>query len=507
MGRENLIHSLQNAALFRHPVRNIKVIETHISWVVLTGDYAYKIKKPINLGFVDFSTLEKRQFFCQAEFRLNKVWAPNLYLAVLPISGTADHPEINGQGPPIEYVILMHQFDQNCLLSQLIEQDFLTPTLIQDIAHQVADFHHLTKPTAQESPYGDPLHIWRPILDNFSSCRSLITDPEWLTKLRNIEHWSTQAFNTLQSIFEERKKMGFIKPCHGDLHLGNMFYQDNRITIFDCIEFNEDFRNIDVINDIAFLTMDLKIKKHIPDTFRFLNNYLQVTGDFLSLRLLRFYEVYRAMVRVKVALLLEQQTFENHDLYKPYLELALAIATPASVNLVITHGVPGSGKSTVVEKIAPLVGAIHIRTDIERKRLFKTDTRYNAADLYTEKNIDATYQHIATITEMLLHAGFSVIVDGTFLKSKHRALFQKIAKTLHISFGILNCVVDPSALPARLINRKLSKQNVSDADISIVKQLINTADPLTPEELTITITLSTEKPIDIARLARSNIFR
>lgn len=489
-----------------------RVIETHISWVFLTGQYAYKIKKPIQFAFVDFSTLEKRHFYCDEELRLNKVLAKELYISVVPVFGAISNPVFetpsfqtpyqtptfqtpNLDTKPIEYAVKMYEFEQSDLLSNFIKkfpnQSICRPVenIMRMIANQMAVFHSQTRRTPLNTPYASKEKIRAYLLDNFNTLKNFkflekSLAQKNLTKVEQIEGWSIKTLEEYGAIFEKRKSDGFIRECHGDLHLNNIIYTNRKITIFDCIEFNEDFRNIDCIDEMAFLIMDLKSQGYFIAAFQLLNQYLKKTEDYEGLLLLRFYEVYRAMVRAKVALL--NNDFEQCE---HYLDLALRTLHPtlsASVPfLMITYGLPGSGKSYLSRKVASVFEAIHLQSDVERKHLFKDrDTDSNA--LYSSENKDKVYQHLMQLAERLLQAAIPVIVDASFVKHLHRQWFLQLAKKLNCPFLILNCATDIPILKERVKRRK-EKHSYSDADEVVLDKLILQQEALTPEELSFTI--------------------
>ena len=295
----HLINNMQDRALYDHPVEVFEVIETHISWVLLTGQYVYKIKKPVNFGFLDFSTLEKRHLYCEEEVRLNRRLAPQLYIGVVAIHGTEEHPNIKSQGPVIEYAVKMKQFPQSTQLDRLLAEKGLDNAVIDKLAGKVARFHLAIDSVAKDSGFGDLEHIQQPVLDNFSHIRGCIDDKNVIPLLNKLEDWTKKKLKLLNETIQQRKDLGFIRECHGDMHLRNIALWNDEIIIFDCIEFNMNFYWIDVVSEIAFLVMDLEDRKHHAFARRFLNSYLEITGDYEGLRLLRFYKVYRAMVRAK----------------------------------------------------------------------------------------------------------------------------------------------------------------------------------------------------------------
>jgi aminoglycoside phosphotransferase family enzyme len=294
-----LIQSLQNPALYPHKVEYFKVIETHISWVLLTGYYAYKIKKPFNLGFLDFSSLEKRRHYCQEELRLNSRLAPDIYLDIVTISGTEKQPKLGASGTVIEYAVKMRQFEEDKTFDLLLAQNQLTHNHVKQTAKIIAAFHSGIESTVADTDFGSSDTIMQFVRENFIQILQLdgIEKPDSLNQLAS---WSEQQHTALLPFFKQRKQAGFIRECHGDLHLGNIALIAGQVVPFDGIEFNPYLYWIDVISEIAFLVMDLQDKQRHDLGFQFLNEYLQYNGDYDGLKLLRFYLVYRAMVRAKV---------------------------------------------------------------------------------------------------------------------------------------------------------------------------------------------------------------
>ncbi|MEA2093717.1 MAG: AAA family ATPase, partial [Pseudomonadota bacterium] len=375
--QENLVCALQHPLVYDHPLGRITVLETHISWVILTGEYAYKIKKAVNFGFLDFSTLEKRHFYCQEELRLNRRFAAGLYLDVVAITGSLEQPSLNGAGDALEYAVRMRQFPQEDLLSSIASHKALTPSCVDDMIELVAGMHFSVSHAGEDTDFGVPADIHHWVVENFEHIRPALTDSLHREQLDRLERWCQEEYQDRKSLFQTRKQAGFVRECHGDLHLGNLALINGRITPFDCIEFNPRLRWIDIMSEAAFLMMDMEDRGYSGLAYRFLNGYLQRTGDYDGVRLLRYYLVYRALVRAKVAVLrLVQADLEpagETDAWKEfesYMRLARQYAENRRPAVIITHGVSGSGKSWWAAQLAERLGAIRIRSDVERKRLF-----------------------------------------------------------------------------------------------------------------------------------------
>ncbi len=508
----SLIESLQKPDIFDHPVTKFEVLETHISWVLLTGAYAYKIKKPVNFGFVDFSTLQKRQHFCQEEIRLNRRLAPQIYIDVVEICGTIEQPRLNAGTAAIEYAVKMRQFDQACLLPNVLAQQGIAPGLIDELANTVAHFHQHIAVVPTDSPYGDSEHISQPVLENFSQIRHNLDCGEIAKKLDELATWSKEQLQSLRSLLDERKANGYVRECHGDMHLRNMALIDNKIVIFDCIEFNMNFYFIDVISEIAFLVMDLEERDQAPLARRFLNQYLECTGDYAGLMVFNFYKVYRAMVRAKVDALRASQETPSSPEYQQtwqdflgYLALAKQYTGATSPCLLINHGLSGSGKSHVSKMLLEYIPVIVLRSDVERKRIHGIGLQQHTADgiergLYSREATDRTYQHLVAQARILLKAGYSVIIDAANLKYSQRQLFIGLARAIQCPAMILHYQAGENVLRQRITDRLNHAHDISDATLDVLDKQLETVDALTEEEDAISIKVNTERSLNIPQL-------
>lgn len=498
-----LIQNLQNPKIYNHPVKAFQLLETHISWVILSGDYVYKIKKPFDFEFLNFSTLEKRKFYCHEEVRLNQLLAPEIYLEVVHITGTLENPSINGEGHIIEYAIKMREFPQANLFSELLKNNKLTSKRIDELAKTVAMFHQATPAAIADSRFGTAEHVHAPVIQNFDQIQPLLTDVDDLQRLAKLRAWSEQQYQTHKTLLQQRKSENFIRDCHGDLHLGNIILHNQKPVLFDRIEFNEDFRWTDVMADIAFLAMDLADKKQTTFAHRLTNAYLSYTGDYEGLAILPYYQVYRAMVRAKVALFGLQP---NSDLatkqkvlqqYRDLIKLAEHYTQVPSPALLITHGLAGAGKSTVARMFAEQLGGIQINSDIERKRLFNIPIdAQNYAEvlggIYTPEASAQTYTQLAALAGNAIRAGYSAIVDATFLKASQRELFYKLANEFKIPFAILDCEAPQKQLVERIQNRHAKKKDPSEARLDILQMQKETAEKLTEDEKNVSLSINTQ---------------
>lgn len=474
---EILIKALQNPALYPHPVRRFEIIETHLSWVILTGDFAYKLKKPLNLGFQDFSTLDQRKYYCDLELQLNQRLAPHIYIKIIAVYGSPTQPSFIPKGQPIEYAIQMQEFPQENLLSHLAEHQKLDLALIPSLAKHIAAFHQTAERVSPTLPWGNPASIYTPALDNFHALYSLAPAKPFHSLLAQIQDWTEQQFRLLESDFIARKEQSFIRACHGDLHLGNMVLIENTPIIFDCVEFNESFRWIDTISDVSFLAMDLQHQDYPILSHALINTYLEYTQDYAAIKLLTFYQCYRAMVRAKVA------AFQAHPALEAYLRLAESFTQPQSVpTLTIAFGVSGSGKTFYTQDLLLKTRAICLRSDVIRKFLGLAHTaRYNLETTHT------VYNKMAEYAQMCLQAGYSVIIDATCLQAWERDIFYQLSVRLKISFQILAFNVPVPILEQRIQARLAQGNDFSEADISVLKKQLTAIEPLSALENTFTI--------------------
>ncbi len=482
-----LVESLQKSGSFPHPVKRFAVVETHISLVLLTGDYAYKFKKPVNFGFLDFSSLERRHHFCAEELRLNRRLAPELYLEVVAIREGA---RLDGTGKVIEYAVFMREFEQDSQFDQLLENGRLPPGLLDELARRVADFHARAAVAEAGAGYGAPDRVQAPAEENFRqilACLAGERDREALMPLRD---WSWSEFRRLRTMMEERRKEGFVRECHGDLHLRNIALVDGRPLAFDCIEFNDSLRWIDIISEVAFMVMDLDHRAQTGLASRFLNVWLEYSGDYEGLALLRYYRVYRAMVRAKVDCLRAYQPDVTDDEravilddYRRYVELARRYTQSSRPLLILMHGVSGSGKTTVSQSLLESLPAIRVRSDIERKRLhgFSPRARTGAgvgSGIYDSAASDRTYARLAQLAAGVLDAGYSVIVDATFLEQERMAPFVDIARSRGLPCVVLDCRAGPEELRRRLRARRQAAGEASEAGLEVLERQLRAYRPL-----------------------------
>lgn len=498
-----LISALQDSRCYSHPVSSIKLIETHISWLLLTGDYAYKIKKPLDLGFLDFRELDARKHFCDEELRLNRRLAEAVYEAVVPITGTPDAPVVNGEGPALEYAVRMRQFDPEQTLDRLSDRHELIPEHLDELAGRVAGFHDTIPALAPDSPLGDPERLREAMADNVTTALEHLEDAPDRRQAQALLEWTQDTFEQQRERIQRRLGEGRVRECHGDLHLGNIALFEGRITVFDCIEFNPGFRWIDTANDLAFLLMDLESRGHPEWSTRVLNEYLELTGDFDALPLLRLFRAYRAMVRAKVALLSPAETDEAREQnlahYRRYAELAEHYSLIPQPWLAATTGYSASGKSRISATLAEQFRMIRLRSDVERKRLFglrPTDSSDSAQDagIYTAEATQQTYQRLEALAHQALASGYPVIVDSAALRLAERNSLADVAESLAVPFVLIACDAPESVLRDRIRARTEHQGEVSEANEAVLEHQLAHADPIDDSERSHTVHVHTHRP-------------
>jgi len=496
---QELVKALENPDLYKHPVSAISIIETHISWVILTGVYAYKIKKPVDFGFIDFTTLDKRKFYCDEELRLNRRYAPDLYLETVAIRGSHSQPRLHGDGEIIEYAVKMREFSQHCLLSNFAAEKRLLASHIDAMAQVIAEFHAALPKATDDSPFGSAETIAKWSNENFQHIESALPASELADNFDNLKTWCRLTLERLGPVSQLRRRDGFVRECHGDLHLGNIAFLDNQCTPFDCIEFNDELRWIDTISEVAFVVMDLQARGYTEFAWRFLNHYLAISGDYTGLALLPYYVVYRALVRAKVEALraVNDETEQAIKQSRHYLDLAQSWSRSGQPAIFTMHGLSGSGKSTVAENLAATLGAIQVRSDIERKRLFKADKGSESTvgkGIYNKDASEQTYQHLARLAENLLDNGFKVIIDAACLKDWQRQLFKQTASKFNLPGFLIHCQAPESELLRRIEKRFEQGKDASEANRDVLLNQIENQEPLSKNELESRNTIICDQP-------------
>ena len=504
-----MIRALQDPSRYSHSVAAVTVVETHISYVLLTGAYAYKVKKSVDLGFVDFSTLAKRRHACDEEVRINARTAPELYLGVVAITGSEAEPKLDGDGAPFEYAVQMRQFPDDARLDHVLEREELAPEHMDALARRVAELHREAAGPPADADYGTPAEVAATMRANFAELRAegseLPVDPG---RIDALERW----FETFESAAAERLRQrsegGGIRECHGDLHLANMALLSGDVVPFDAIEFDPELRFTDVMADVAFTVMDLDYRGRPDLGWRFLNRYLEGTGDYAGVAVLPFYKAYRALVRAKVEVLQARDAADpepRRAAAARFVALAEGYTQPGEPLLVITRGVTGVGKSLASGGVLPELGAVRIRSDVERKRLAGLDPEADAGaevggGLYAEGMSERTYARLLEQARPVLAAGIPVVLDATYLAAERRAAARNLAAELGVPFAIL-ALEAPEAQIRAWLRERAESTTVSDGDEAVLDHHLATAEPLDSRERGHTLRVDTRAALDFGAIA------
>jgi aminoglycoside phosphotransferase family enzyme/predicted kinase len=513
------------AALARDGGAPVRHIETHISHVLLHGGHAFKLKKAIATSFLDQRTLALRRHACAEELRLNRRLAPDLYLETVEITGTAQAPRLGGDGPAIDVAVHMRTFDEAGLWDRLAQRGELQATDVDDLAARLAQFHAAAAaapPEAAQStqstvqPLGAPARVRKALLDSLADLQAQAAHAGWpdaagLADLARLRTWEAEAFAHAAPAMASRLAAGRVREGHGDLHLGNVAREQGHCLVFDGIEFNDAFRWIDVMDEVGFMAMDLHAHGLPTLAHRFINAYLEACGDYDGLRVLGYYLVHRALVRAKVAQLRVGQArsadradradradhadhadhAEARAAAQPYLDLAVHFAAPRARALVIAHGLPGSGKTTLTQGLVEAAGAVRVRADVERKRLaglapLQGSHSLPGAGLYTTAMNGATQARLLQAAADVLEGGWPVIVDATFIRRAARDEARRCAQRLQVPFFIVRFAAEPEVLRARVRGRAALGTDASEADEAVLSAQLQALEPLQADELEVT---------------------
>ena len=506
-------------ALCGPDVAEVEWIETHISWLLLAGDRVYKFKKPLKLDFLDFSTRALRRAACEEELRINRRTAPSLYLGLVGLSGTAAQGlrlQPLGQAPQdAEPAVCMRRFAQDDLLLQRLQDGQLGGADMDALACEIARFHASAAVAGTAQGWGTPLAVQAPVRDCLAALQAQ-ADSGWaalVPALQSLAPWCQQQGAALAPVFEARRLAGRVRECHGDLHLANLVLIDGQPQLFDAIEFNPALRWIDCVADIAFLAMDLEARGRTDLAWRFLNAWLEHTGDYAGLQVLQYYRVYRALVRARVAGLRlaqvegevggDKRAASLREVLR-YLALALRFTEPRTVELWLAHGFSGAGKSTQSQALIAERGVVRVRADVERKRLFGLAPQASSAavpgGIYTAEASERTHEALAQAARCALDAGFTVLVDATFLNPAMRQRFMALAAQAQVRCRILSFEAPLAVLRERVRSRQLAGGDASEASVQVLESQWAAAQPLSPAEEALTVHVDTTRPVDWSAL-------
>lgn len=450
-----------------HPTpATVECIETHASYVFLAGDFAYKLKRAVKYPFLDFSTLEKRHQACLNELRLNRRTAPQLYVEVVPVTrevGGDFRLGRGGAGDPAEWVLVMRRFAQSGLHDRMAAEGRLEVAAMAPLAGEIARFHAAADRCLTVDQAVVPLEGIIAEHETVLAANPALFPPDRAAEL--VERTRT-TFRGLVPFLKSRAQDGYVRHCHGDLHLRNIVEIDGRPVLFDALEFDDRLATIDVLYDLAFLLMDLGKRGLARHANALLNAYLDnsPTGNLLGLATLPFFLSLRAMVRAKVEMLRSEATGHAGDAKnareeaRAYFDLAYDFLEPTRAHLVAVGGLSGSGKSAVAKAIAPdfggFPGAVIVRSDIERKRMFGVATEARLpAETYTQGVSDQVYALCRKRAGFALAAGRPVILDAVHANPEERAAARELAQMHGAAFTGLWLEAPADVLRQRVADR------------------------------------------------------
>ncbi|MDJ0939736.1 MAG: AAA family ATPase [Woeseiaceae bacterium] len=482
----------------------VRMLETHISWVFLVGEFAYKLKKAIRLNFLDFTGLDRRRHFCDEELRLNRSWAPELYLEVVPVTGTCERPVMGGDGDAIEYALKMRQFPQSARLDKQLELGELDAGDMRQLAEGIADRHAAARVIDFEGREHALGLVTQPVLDNYPHVEAIADNVE----LARVREWTEKRLEALETTLIGRHRKGFIRECHGDLHLANLVRLESGIVAFDCVEFASELRDIDVLSDISFLAMDLAARGRPDLAYVFTNRYLERTGDYAGMVLFDLYVVYHCMIRAKVAAIRARERgdaasrSQDVDEVMHYLRLAIRWIDRPKPILVAMQGLSGSGKTWLSSRLLHALPATRIRTDVERKRLIGAEegawTGSKAGEgLYAAEARAAVYDDVLNKARRLLAARQTVIVDAALLDRAMRERVREVAADAGSPFVIVEAFAPQEVLVERIRGRVASGDFVSEADLAVLDYQTAHSEALQEDERARTVRVDTSGDTDL----------
>ena len=491
---------------YPHPVDGVELVTTHISWVLLAGEYAYKIKRPVRYSFVDLTSPERRRFLCEEELRLNRRFAPELYIEVCKVVVAADgaariepSDAVKAAGSEanaeviLDYAVRMRRFSRTEELDRLLDGHGIEPHELEKFGRELAQMHARLPAASVTSSWGKPAEVGAGLLRNLLECADAAASFGSSREVLALQEPLRARLAASASWMAARRSDGRVRECHGDLHSRNIARIQGRLVPFDCLEYEPALRWIDTADEIAFLLSDLTARGRPLHAHAFRGGYLAESGDYHACRVLRPYESHRALVRAKVAALSAAQNGApgaKDTLRREHLRLVSYAAdalAPKKPRLLLMSGLSGSGKTWLARQLAERLSAVHIRSDVERKRrvglreLAPSHSRLGE-DLYSTEATATLYADLARAAEDVLSGGISTIVDATFLERAQRARFAELAASCGAPLHIILCEAPEPVLRARIMDRSRARRDSSEADLGVLAWQSARAEPPTADE-------------------------
>jgi aminoglycoside phosphotransferase family enzyme/predicted kinase len=468
------LQELLRPEAYPHAVEAVQLVETPISWVLLTGAYAYKIKRPVRLEYVDQRSAQRRAELCAEELRLNRRFAPELYVGVRSLARADGRLVVDGAGEVVEHAVCMHQFDRSQELDCLLASGGVAPGELADFGARLAATHALLVRAASSDPCGTPESVRTLVLANLEQCLHAARACGTVPAIEALRGPLTAALDAAAPVIAQRRAAGMVRECHGDLHARNIVRWEGRLLAFDCVEFEPAFRWIDVADDVAFLVADLEVLGAPLHAWSFLHGYLGASGDYQACRVQRLYQAHRALVRAKVAALSAADTDRTmRRMHTAYLRRAAAVLGPLRPAVLLMSGLSGSGKTWLAERLAPALRALHLRSDVERKRCAGLTPGASsgsglARGLYSAEATAELYRYLLRCTGDIVAGGRSVFVDATFLRPEDRLPWRELADAAGLPFRVIHCHAPPALLEERIERRRAAARDASEADVEVL---------------------------------------
>jgi hypothetical protein len=499
-GFPDRLAGLLRPGAYPHAVGRVKLVTTHLSWVLVAGEWAYKIKRPVHYPFVDFSSVEQRRHFCEEELRINQRFAPGLYQRLARVSLGPDGARIDGDGAVIDHAVVMRSFEQREVLAERVIAGVATAVELATFGAALARLHSVAPRPEAHSPTGTSTAVAVAMARNSAECLVATRVFGNQAEVALLAGEQRKALGRMVDRLDARRAAGRVREGHGDLHMGNVVRQGGALLAFDALEFDADFRWGDVAQDVAFLCADLRAAGRADLAQAFLNGYLQASGDFGLLQVLELYVADRALVRAKVMALQAIGSPTAHALHEAqqqkHLQVAREALAPRRPACLLMHGPSGSGKSWLAAQLAGPVRAAVVRSDIERRRLAQhaahAATQPQAA--YAPDAVRATYSRVRECAQDALLGGQCVILDATYAQRAERARIAELCRARGVPLVLIDCQAPQPVLVQRVAARLGAQQDASAATLDVLQRQLASSEPLAPEEGLQVVVAQTESP-------------